>query len=173
MMQRLVLVCALAGALVASGVEPAVGQSGPLRRAAIGGALGIGGGSVATLAVIVARARIQRKYLDSPDDLVHWQTLPAIAGPVSGVVFGVAGDRVLWGSVLGSTSGMVAGAAVGAGLGAILSDDPEWRWGGGVIGAGVGVSVGALVGAFLGWEKTEDMEQAETTSIPISVRIPL
>lgn len=173
MMQRLVLVWALAGALVASGAETAVGQSGALRRAAIGGALGIGGGSVATLAVIVARARFQSKYLDSPEDLVHWQTLPAIAGPVSGVVFGVAGDRVLWGSVIGSTSGLVAGAAVGAGLGAVLSDDPEWTWGGGVIGAGVGVSVGALVGAFVGWQETDDSERVSTSSIPISVRIPL
>lgn len=173
MMQRLVLVAALAVALVAGGADPAAGQSGALKRAAIGGALGVGGGSIATLAVIVARARFQSKYLDSPDDLVHWQTLPAIAGPVSGIVFGMAGDRVLWGSVRGSTSGLVAGAAVGAGLGALLSDDPEWRWGGGVIGAGVGVSLGALVGAFIGWKETEDLEQAESRSIPISVRIPL
>ena len=148
----------------------AVAQVG---AAAIGGGAGFLGGLAMTLSIVVARARLQGQYLDSPGDLIHWQTTPAIAGPTAGVLFGLAGEEVLRGSIVGSTSGMALGAAAGAGLGWLLSAEPEWPWAGGVIGGGVGLAVGGLTGAYMGWREQEDAKKKSAPPTTIELRFPL
>ncbi len=143
----------LALSLLWSGAAPAPAQVG---RAAVGGALGVVGGAAVTLAAIVGRARFEGAYLDAPEDLIHWQAAPMIAAPAAGIVFGMAGDEALAGSILGSTAGVVVGAAVGAGLGWALSRDQEWPWAGGVIGGGIGLALGGLLGGVSAWSRDED-----------------
>jgi hypothetical protein len=145
-----------------------------LKQVAIGGAAGFMGGVAMTLSIVVARARLQGQYLDSPSDLVHWQTTPLIAGPAAGVFFGFTGQEVLRGSIIGSTTGMVAGAAAGATLGWVLSAEPEWPWAGGVMGGGVGLAVGGLTGAYLSWRaQADDPDGGGGEPATIVIRVPL
>ena len=116
-------------------------------KAAIGTAVGVGGGAVITMSVVVARARFEGRYLESVDDLIHWQSVPMILTPAVGLFFGLGGARSLNASIVGSVSGMVIGSAVGAGIGWLAAGDQEAPWAGGVIGAGAGMVVGGL---FLG-----------------------
>ena len=152
---------------------PAAAQE--LKNAAIGGAAGFVGGIAMTLSIVVARARLQGQYLDSPSDLVHWQTAPMIAGPASGIFFGLTGEDVLRGSIIGSTTGTLLGAAAGAGLGWVISGEPESPWAGGVMGGGVGLLLGGLTGAYLGWRAQEDDEENDGGASPatITIRVPL
>lgn len=156
--------------LVGSLAGPAPAQAA--RRAVLGAAVGVAGGGVVTLSAIVARARFQREYLDSADDLIHWQTIPMIAAPGAGVLFGLAGHEAHVGSIIGSTTGMAAGAAVGAGLGWLLSDQQEWPWAGAVIGAGVGLTIGGLVGGLRAWKRDEDPEIKFPDTPFFSISIP-
>ena len=146
-----------------------------LRNAAIGGGAGFLGGIAMTVAIVVARARLQGQYLDSPSDLIHWQTTPMIAGPAAGVFFGLNGEEVLRGSIVGSTSGMLIGAAAGAGLGWLISGEPESPWAGGVMGGGLGLLVGGLTGAYLGWRAQEKEGDDGGGGAPatLSIRVPL
>ncbi len=152
-MSRMLWSLLLALLLMPLTTMPTLAQVG---RAAIGGAVGVPGGAVVTMAVVVARARFQRQYLDSAEDLIHWQSVPMIAGPATGVVFGLAGKDALVGSIVGVTAGTVVGAAVGAGIGWIASPTPESPWSGGVIGAGIGLTLGGLLGGLRGWSRDED-----------------
>ena len=142
-----------------------------LKEAAIGGGMGFLGGAVSTLSIVVARARFQGRYLDSPQDLIHWQTTPLIVGPAAGVAFGLMGPDVLKGSIIGSTSGLLIGAAAGATLGWILSAEQEAPWAGGVIGAGVGLNMGGAIGAFLAAGDEDD--GTEPAPIELSLRVRL
>lgn len=155
-MSRMLRVVWLVVLLSASVSVPAPAQAA--RRALLGGAVGVAGGGVVTLSAIVARARFQREYLDSADDLIHWQTIPMIAAPGAGILFGLAGHDAHVGSMIGSTTGMATGAALGAGLGWLLSDQQEWPWAGAVIGAGVGLTIGGMVGGLRAWKRDEDPE---------------
>lgn len=143
--------------------------SGQWVRAAVGAGVGVAGGAVVTVSAIVFRARFQEEYIDSADDLIHWQTIPMIAAPAAGIAFGLAGEEAQMGSIIGSTSGMAAGAAIGAGLGWLLSDQQESPWAGGVIGAGVGLTLGGLAGGLLGASRRSDDESGG--SAPDAVRI--
>lgn len=118
--------------------------AGQIERPLIGAGIGIAGGAVVTISTIVARARFQHEYIDSVEDLIHWQSIPMIGAPAAGVIFGLAGKDSLTGSIIGSTVGMAAGAALGTGLGWLVSRNPESPWAGGVIGAGVGLTFGGL-----------------------------
>ena len=129
---------------------PRAAPSQEVRRAVLGGALGVAGGAATTLSLVVARARFQRVYLESLGDLVHWQSIPIVAGPAAGVVFALAGEEVLEGGVRGSLIGLAVGAGGGAGLGALLAREPEWRWAGGVIGGGARPLPRRLLGALPG-----------------------
>ncbi|HEX6970704.1 MAG TPA: hypothetical protein VF234_00600 [Limnochordia bacterium] len=142
--------------LLLGGLPPGPAAAQETRRAVVGAVVGVAGGGVVTLSAIVARARFQREYMDSAEDLIHWLSIPMIAAPAVGVVFGLAGPKAHVGSIIGSTTGMVVGAAVGTGLGWLLSEDQEAPWAGGVIGAGVGLTLGGLMGGFRGWEREED-----------------
>jgi hypothetical protein len=142
-------------------------------RAALGAGVGVAGGTVVTLSAIVARARFQQEYIDSVDDLIHWQTIPMIAAPAAGIVFGLAGRDAQMGSIVGSSSGLVAGAAVGAGLGWLLSTQQEAPWAGGVIGAGVGLTIGGLTGGILAWNwEDEETPADESSALHFGLRIP-
>lgn len=138
----------LALSMISTFPQRALGQ---VARPAIGTAVGIAGGAVITLSIVVARARFQEIYLDSAEDLIHWQSAPMLLTPAVGLTFGLAGPEALKGSVIGSTSGMLVGTAVGAGIGWITSADPEAPWAGGVIGAGVGMTLGGLGFGIRNW----------------------
>jgi hypothetical protein len=118
----------------------------------IGGAvLGLIGGGVITLAIIVARARWWHVYLESVDDLVHWQGVPIAVGALTGLLFGWAGWWAFAGSVLGSISGLLAGAGVGATVGALVSSYPESPWAGGILGAAAGLTLGGVAWGIHWW----------------------
>lgn len=168
-MRRMVRTLMLVLALLPLASRPAAAQ---YREAAIGGGAGFLGGIAMTVSIVVARARLQGQYLDSAGDLIHWQTTPAIAGPAAGVFFGLAGEEVLVGSIIGSTGGMAIGAAAGAGLGWLLSSEQEWPWAGGVIGGGLGLALGGLTGAYLGWRKQEDTT-GDRPPATLELRVPL
>lgn len=163
----------LAAALLASAAEPARAQVGELERAAIGGAVGVAGGAVVTLGVVVARARLHRQYLDSAEDLIHWQSIPMIAAPAAGVLFGLAGEEALIGSIIGSTTGMVAGAAVGGGLGWLGSTQQEWPWAGAVMGAALGMTAGGIFGGLRGWAGAEDPGIEFPNFMRIGISVPV
>lgn len=143
-------------------------------RAAAGGAIGTAGGAVITMSIVVARARWQGEYLESIDDLIHWQSAPMLLTPAVGVMFGLAGRDPLVASVVGSTGGMVAGAAVGAGLGWALSTSSEWPWAGAVIGAGAGMTVGGLALGLRAWRRQGAGDgEGDAPPVQVGVRIPL
>lgn len=140
----------------------------------IGAGLGVAAGTAITVGVVVARARWGRVYLDSPEDLIHWQSIPMIAAPAVGAFFGLTGDDALKGSIIGSSAGALVGAGVGAGLGWLLSDEQEWPWAGGVIGAALGMSVGGIYGGLTGWRKDHDPDIPfpDFMSVGFSVAVP-
>jgi hypothetical protein len=169
-MARLLAVVLIALSLAAGTAAPAGAQLG---RALIGAGVGVAGGSVITMSAIVARARFQREYIDSVEDLIHWQTIPMIAAPAAGTLFGFAGGSALKGSVVGSVSGMAAGAAAGAGLGWLLSREQEAPWAGGVIGAGVGMTIGGLAGGLVAWARDDNPGLEFPDRLRLTLSIPV
>ena len=169
-MTRGVWILLAAAVLLSPAPARAQGQIG---RAAIGAGLGVAGGTAVTVAAVVARARWQREYLDSAHDLVHWQSVPLIAGPIAGVVFGLAGDEALRGSLYGSLGGMVIGGALGAGAGYILSEQQEWPWAGGLIGAGLGLAAGGLVFGVKEWTQDPAPSIDFPDFLRVGITIPL
>lgn len=137
--------------------ERAMGQAA---KATMGTAVGIAGGVVITMSVVVARARFQEIYIDSAEDLIHWQSAPMLITPAVGLLFGIAGSEPLKGSVIGSTSGLLIGSAIGAGVGLIGSRSAEGPWAGGVIGAGIGMTAGGLYLGIRNWIRTRDSGEA-------------
>ena len=127
-------------------------------RAAIGAVVGVVGGVVITLAAVVVRARFQHEYLESVDNLIHWQSAPMILAPAAGVMFGLAGANALKGSVVGSVAGVAVGTALGALLGWMLAEYQEGPWAGAIIGAGVCLSAGGLYLGFRAWSRDEHAE---------------
>ncbi len=170
-MSRLIWTCFLVLLLLPLGSGPASAQKLP--RAAFGAGLGIAGGTVITVSAIVWRARFQREYLDSVEDLIHWQSLPMIAAPAAGVLFGIAGWEPLMGSIIGSTTGLLAGAAVGAGIGWMAATTPESPWAGGVIGAGIGLGIGGLLGGLRGLRENDDANPVVPNELRVGFSIPL
>ena len=170
-MRTLFCTILVALALTHGSAPRALGQVG---RAALGGAVGVGGGAVITFSVIVARARFQNEYIESTDELIHWQSIPMLLTPAVGVMFGIAGREALIGSMIGSTSGMAIGAAVGAASGWIASPQAEAPWAGGVIGAGVGMTIGGLLLGIRGWlHEQGDESDGGREPVRIGVTLPL
>lgn len=165
---RTIGVLALLLAMIPAGAAAA--QAG---RAAIGGAVGVAGGAVITLSIIVARARFQGEYLETAEELIHWQSAPMLITPGVGVMFGLAGSKTLKESVIGSTTGMLIGTAVGAGIGWVASDLAEGPWAGGVIGAGAGMTVGGLLLGVRAWLREDGSDEDPTAPIRLGLRIPL
>lgn len=144
-------------------------------RAAAGGVVGAAGGAVITLSIVVARARWQGEYVESVDDLIHWQSAPMLLTPAVGVLFGLAGRDPLLASIRGSTAGLLIGSAAGAGIGWIASTTPESPWAGAVIGAGAGMTLGGLALGLRAWRHGGDGQDAggDDPPVRIGVRIPL
>ncbi|MQA91252.1 MAG: hypothetical protein GEU90_13645 [Gemmatimonas sp.] len=147
--------------------------SAQAQRPVIGAGAGIAGGVVITLSAIVARARFQREYIDSVEDLIHWQSLPMIAAPAAGVTFGLAGRDALVGSIVGSVSGMAIGTAAGAGIGWLVSRNQESPWAGAVIGAGVGLSVGGLALGLIRWSEDDNPDLSFPSVLRFELSVPL
>jgi hypothetical protein len=94
-MSRLILSVLIALLLLPMATTPAATQKLP--RAAVGAGLGIVGGSVITISAIVWRARFQGEYLESAEDLINWQSVPMIAAPAAGMLFGSRARMRSWG----------------------------------------------------------------------------
>lgn len=169
-MRRTAPILALILILSGGRPEPAPAQ---YEEEAIGVAVGAMGGTVVTLGVVVARARWQHNYLDSVDDLIHWQSTPMLIAPAVGLVFGLAGEDALRGSIVGSTTGLLVGAGVGAGLGWLLSDEQEWPWAGGVIGGAVGMTVGGIANGLIAWGRDEDAAIPLPKELRFGLTIPV
>lgn len=157
-------------ALVGSIPQPARAQ---YELQAIGAAVGVAGGAGVTMGIVVARARWQRVYLDSADDLISWQSAPMIIAPALGILFGTAGEDALIGSIAGSTTGLVAGAAVGAGLGWLLSNQQEWPWAGGVIGGALGMSLGGILNGLSAWSRDDDPNIPFPKELRFNISVPV
>ena len=170
MIRRFVAAISTFALLLTADPEPVSAQ---LQRPAIGAAVGVVGGGVITLSAVVARARFKREYVDSMDDLIHWQSLPMLLTPAVGIGFGLAGDEALKGSVIGSTAGLVVGAAAGSGIAYLLSEVPEWPWAGAVIGAGVGLTIGGLYYGLRSWERDDDPAIAYPEALRFTFSVPL
>lgn len=168
------MIWALLVALAMTPVAPR-GALAQVTKAAIGTAVGVGGGAVITMSIVVARARFQGVYVESADDLIHWQSAPMILTPAVGLFFGLNGKYPLEQSVIGSVGGMLLGSAIGTGVGWVVSATPESPWAGGVIGAGAGMVVGGL---FLGTRavlkvRNQDDEEGGGEVPLVMMRIPL
>jgi hypothetical protein len=153
-------ICAISS-LILFGAFPVVPAEAQLGRAAIGGGVGVAGGAVLTLSVIVARARFQNVYVESADDLIHWQSVPMVLAPAAGIAFGLAGREPLVDSIVGSTGGMVLGMGLGAGIGWLASDSAEAPWAGAVIGAGIGMTIGGLLMGVRAW-----IDETDSVAVP-------
>lgn len=152
--------------------RPLVGQA---TKAAIGTAVGVGGGAVITMSAVVARARFEGRYLESVDDMLDWQSLPMILTPAVGLFFGLGGTKPLNASIIGSVSGMAVGAAVGAGVGWLAASDQEAPWAGGVIGAGAGMVVGGLYLGGRAWLQSRKEGDGPDGGEPVRIefRLPI
>lgn len=170
-MARTICILAIAFVLLVGGAEPMPAQQYELP--AIGAAVGIAGGAGVTLGIVVARARWQRVYLDSADDLIHWQSAPMIIAPALGITFGLAGEDALLGSIAGSTMGLVGGAAVGAGLGWLISNEQEWPWAGGVIGGALGMSLGGILNGLSAWSRDDDPNLPFPKELRFNISVPV
>lgn len=170
-MSRLAGVLCLMLLLVPLEAPPVRAQQ--VQRAAVGAALGVGGGAAITMATVVARARFQREYLESVNDLIHWQSVPMILTPAVGVAFGLAGEEALRASFEGSVTGLVAGAAVGATLGWIVGDTAEWPWAGGVMGGGIGLAAVGLVEGLRAWREDPDPDVEFPRFLRFGLSVPV
>jgi len=130
---------------------PAHAQAVP---AVIGAGVGLLGGGVATISLVVGRARWESEYIGGVEDLMGLNGAPVVIGIATGAAIGFwDGDR-LRRSVLGGVGGMALGIGTGWVAGTIFGDRRADNWAGAVIGAGMGLAAGALVGAL--WPLDED-----------------
>jgi hypothetical protein len=135
-------------------------QLPPAARAAISGGIGVAEGTIASLAIMVARARFQDEYVESPRDVLSWgwQAIPVVLAPIQGLAFGLAGKDAFSHSLAGSAAGMAIGATVGGLIGHLVSDAPENTWAGAIIGAGAGLTIGRVLFGVLGWNDGDEDE---------------
>lgn len=150
--------------------QPVIAQ---VTKAAMGTAVGVGGGALITMSLVVARAKFQGEYLESVEDLIHWQSAPMLITPGVGMFFGLGGRKPLEASVLGSVSGMLVGTAVGAGIGWLVSASPEAPWAGGVMGAGAGMTIGGLALGTRAWLRSRQTDDGGSEIPLLEIRIPL
>ncbi len=133
----------------------ALAQLPPVARAAISGGVGLAEGAVVSLAIMVARARFEDEYVESPSDVIAWgwQAVPVLVAPLAGLTFGLRGKDAFAGSLLGSASGLVIGATVGGLIGRLTSNSSESVWAGAIMGAGAGLTIGRVLLGVLQWNE--------------------
>jgi len=168
-MRKTLILLLLAATAVGATPPRATAQ---VERVVVGGAAGVAGGAVVTFSGIVARARWQQHYITSVEDLIDWHSVPMIAAPAAGAIFGLAGEKTHKASIVGSTAGMVAGALIGTGLGHLRAADPEAPWAYAIVGAGIGLSLGGLAAGFVAWRNDENAQLDYPEFLRFSVTLP-
>jgi hypothetical protein len=138
--------------------------SGRALRVIVGGLIGMLGGGIVLLAVVVARANFAGEYLESLEDLLHWQSTPLIAAPALGMMFGYAGRAPLIASLAGSVGGLLLGIGAGAAIGATM-DLPHWPWALGVIGGGAGMMAGGVIFGIREWVRQDVRESHQRAEL--------
>ena len=102
-------------------------------------------GFVATLAIIVAKARA-RHFIFAMEDLaaVRWELLPVLLGLVGGFLLGLRRPRALpWATACG-LGGLLLGALLGPLLGGLIWKDEAGGWAGAVILGGILLVAGTI-----------------------------
>ncbi|HEY0305553.1 MAG TPA: glycine zipper 2TM domain-containing protein [Longimicrobiales bacterium] len=167
---RKVLTAILVTVAAMTTARPAHAQE-QILSGAIGAAAGLTSGGYVTLAVVVARAQYGH-YLHDVEDLIGWQSVPAIIGIGIGAGVGVwDADRMMTGWVYGA-SGALAGGTVGYLLGPVMWKRPEGKWAGAAIGAGVGMAAGYFLGVLNPRsDLTPGFLKKDAAVVPISVTL--
>jgi hypothetical protein len=152
--------------LVAALLVPSTPAAAQELEGAAGAALGVGAGTLVTLAIITGKARAG-DYVHSPHD-VNWELIPIVGGGAVGGLLGYNQPERLWRSVYWGVGGFAGGLVVGATLGQVIWQSEEGAWAGGIIGSAAGMLAGWAIGAST-WEG-----EGEGTPAPVAaVRIPL
>lgn len=166
-LRKALLVALLAAAAVPTPARP---QGGYL-AAAIGAGAGLAAGGYVTVAVVVARARIENEYVFGIDDILDWESIPVIVGPATGVALGLWDDDRLVRTVIGGAAGTVAGMGVGLIVGGRVWEPPDGRWAGAAIGAGAGLILGSLAGMVWPERDPASPEDPVAAAVPVTFRI--
>lgn len=135
-------------------------------EAAGGAALGVGAGTLVTLAIITGKARAG-SYVHSPHD-VNWELIPIAGGGAVGGLLGWHQPERLWRSVYWGVGGFAGGLVIGATVGQAVWQSEEGAWAGGIIGSAAGMLAGWAIGAGT-WKGDENGEPMPVAA----VRIPL
>ena len=144
---RAVALLATALTALAGAVRPAAAQNTFLTGTA-GSTGGLVAGTVVTLGLIVANARLERDFVHGPEDILSIQGIPIPVGLIAGGVLGASDPARAERVGIYTGAGMALGAGVGALIGeAMTNADPSGKWAGGVIGAAAGVVLGVLAGS--------------------------
>lgn len=173
-------VLALAAALVvAAAADPAPAHAQEVVPALVGAGVGFLGGGVATLSMVVGRARWESEYITGTGDLVGLTGAPLVIGTATGLAIGLWDEDRLRRSVIGGAGGMVLGIGTGWVAGIVFGDRRADKWAGAVIGAGIGLAAGALTGALLppGEDGSAGEEQVATVGgshgFHVGFRVPV
>lgn len=123
---------------------------------ALGGLLlGTFAGLALSLAIVVGRAHLLRRFVHSVDELVGPLGLPVVLLAAGGALLGGLRPGRLPGAALGTVAGLVLGVTAGLAVGAPVGPDVTHPWAGGIVGGGLGATFGALFGAWRGRESRE------------------
>jgi hypothetical protein len=143
----------------------------------IGGVAGVAAGGWTTLGIFVARSRMGNLILDTGDlQSLRLELVPLITFPIAGALIGASSQARLRAVGAGVGIGAAAGALVGIGVGTMVSDAPEARWAGGIIGSAAGLVVGAVIGGLAPVNEPGPPEAgppAGGDGASLSIRIPL
>ena len=144
---RTTALLAVAIAALAGGAEPVRAQNS-FAQGSIGATGGLVAGTVVSLGLIVANARMERDFIHGPEDIMSLQGIPIPVGLVAGGVLGASDPARAERVGYYTAAGWAIGAGVGALIGeAMTDDDPSGKWAGSVMGAAAGVVLGILAGS--------------------------
>jgi hypothetical protein len=128
-----------------AGARPVQGQALSMVAGGLGGLVA---GGWTTIGTFVARARLGNFVFDAENVAqVRFETMPVFLFPIAGALLGRTPERLRTVGA-GAGLGFVGGGAIGIAIGAIVSNTPEAKWAGGIIGSAAGLLLGAAIGGF-------------------------